>query len=99
VAPGNVSMQTTQVVIDDYMNRAVIATICCFWPVGIFAIMKSSECRSALSRGDISAAQEHSNSARQLSNVAILVGGISVVVVIIVIGVYFGAIVSSYNSY
>jgi hypothetical protein len=27
----------------DYMTRAILVTVCCCWPIGIFAIMKASE--------------------------------------------------------
>lgn len=26
----------------DFMGRAIFATLCCFWPIGIFALMKAS---------------------------------------------------------
>ncbi|XP_055998113.1 uncharacterized protein LOC125646748 isoform X1 [Ostrea edulis] len=45
LAPGPMTMNDPPP--PDYMNRAIFVTICCFWPTGIFAIMKASESRSA----------------------------------------------------
>lgn len=79
---------------EDHMCRAIFATLCCFWPVGIFAIMKASEARSAYARGDAAGGQSASASARQLSNIAIGVGIASVVISAIIVGVYVGVVLS-----
>ncbi|XP_033752723.1 proline-rich transmembrane protein 1-like [Pecten maximus] len=83
----------------DYMNRAIFTTICCFWPVGIFAIMKASEAKNAYARGDFQGARSSSNSARQLSNIAIFAGVASIVVSMIIVGVYVGLIMTNMRSY
>lgn len=79
----------------DYMNRAIFVTICCFWPTGIFAIMKASESRSAYARGDVHSARSNSNSARQLSNISIMAGVASILVAVIFVGVYVGLVLRS----
>ncbi|OWF36528.1 proline-rich transmembrane protein 1-like [Mizuhopecten yessoensis] len=83
----------------DYMNRAIFTTICCFWPVGIFAIMKASEAKNAYARGDFLGAKSNSDSARRLSNIAIFAGVASIVVSMIIVGVYVGLIMTNMRSY
>ncbi|XP_069132128.1 proline-rich transmembrane protein 1-like [Argopecten irradians] len=83
----------------DYMNRAIFTTICCFWPVGIFAIMKANEAKNAYHRGDFEGARSSANSARQLSNIAIFAGVASIVVSMIIVGVYVGLIMTNMRSY
>lgn len=93
VAPGPMTMNEPPP--PDYMNRAIFVTICCFWPTGIFAIMKASESRSAYARGDVHSARSNSNSARQLSNISIMAGVASILVAVIFVGVYVGLVLRS----
>ncbi|XP_022307414.1 proline-rich transmembrane protein 1-like [Crassostrea virginica] len=93
VAPGPVTMNEPPP--PDYMTRAIFVTICCFWPTGIFAIMKASESRSAYARGDFQSARSNANSARQLSNISIMAGVASVLIGIIIVGVYVGLVLRS----
>ncbi|XP_048729226.1 proline-rich transmembrane protein 1-like isoform X2 [Ostrea edulis] len=95
LAPGPMTMNDPPP--PDYMNRAIFVTICCFWPTGIFAIMKASESRSAYARGDIQSARSNASSARQLTNISIMAGVASVLVSIIIVGVYLGLILRSYS--
>lgn len=83
---------------EDHMCRAIFATFCCFWPIGIFAIMKASEARSAYARGDAVSGQSASSSARQLSNIAIGVGVASIVIAAIIVGVYVGVVLSYFGN-
>ena len=39
----------------DYFGYSIFVTICCCWPIGIFAIMKASATREAIARGDMQA--------------------------------------------
>ncbi|BFZ16189.1 hypothetical protein BsWGS_19228 [Bradybaena similaris] len=84
--PGTILTTT----VPDNMGLAIFATFCCFLPLGIFAIMKASDSRSHLARGDISAALITSNESRRLSLIAIGIGvlmiiGIIVAVVVVVV--------------
>ncbi|XP_069132129.1 proline-rich transmembrane protein 1-like [Argopecten irradians] len=83
----------------DYMTRAIFTTVCCFWPVGIFAIMKASEAKNAYARGDFQRARELSDSARRFSNIAIFAGVASIIVSMIIVGVYVGLIMTNMRSY
>ncbi|BFZ05199.1 hypothetical protein BsWGS_08238 [Bradybaena similaris] len=79
----------------DRMRAAIFATLCCFWPTGIVAIMRASDARSALARGDIASAQAHARSAKSMIIISVVVGGIAYIVLGIIIGVYVGIIMSS----
>ncbi|KAK3594040.1 hypothetical protein CHS0354_040799 [Potamilus streckersoni] len=82
----------------DYMNRAIFATLCCFWPTGICAIMKASDARQALARGDIAGAHSSAQSARQFVNISIIAGVLSIVVACVIIGIYVGIVVNSFTN-
>lgn len=78
----------------DYLGYSIFVTICCCWIIGIFAIMKSAECRSAVSAGDRTTAEEKSRQAKRLANIALGLGIVSVVCSIVLIAVYYGVILS-----
>ncbi|XP_059155540.1 proline-rich transmembrane protein 1-like [Physella acuta] len=84
----------------DQMCAAIFVTLCCFWPTGIVAIMRASDARNALARGDLASAQVHSRSARSMVIISVVIGIIAFVVAAIIIGVYVGlAVNSSYSTY
>ncbi|XP_022783540.1 proline-rich transmembrane protein 1-like isoform X2 [Stylophora pistillata] len=58
----------------DYQGLAWFACLCCCWPVGILAILKSNEVRNSMARGDYNSARVASNSARTFSYLAIGLG-------------------------
>ncbi|KAH9488913.1 hypothetical protein Btru_058646 [Bulinus truncatus] len=53
-------------VVPDNMAMAIFAIFCC-WPLGIAAIMKASDSRTALARNDIPSAIANANDARRYS--------------------------------
>ncbi|XP_070561576.1 proline-rich transmembrane protein 1-like [Ptychodera flava] len=59
---------------DDYMGFAIFTTLCCFWPVGIFAILKARDVHKKTWQGDTSGALQSSRTARRLSIIALVVG-------------------------
>ncbi|CAG5116601.1 unnamed protein product [Candidula unifasciata] len=83
----------------DHMCSAIFVTLCCFWPTGIVAIMRASDARSALARGDVAAAHSYANSAKSMVTISIIVGIIAFIVVGIIIGVYVGIVVNSLRDY
>ncbi|KAK3612498.1 hypothetical protein CHS0354_024468 [Potamilus streckersoni] len=93
-APRQQTIRTQQAP-QDYINRAIFATLCCFWPTGICAIIKACDARQALARGDVASARESSESARKLTMISIIAGVLSIVVVCIIVGVYVGIAVNS----
>ncbi|BFZ04068.1 hypothetical protein BsWGS_07107 [Bradybaena similaris] len=72
------------VTVDDHMSLAVFACLCCFWPVGLIAILKANESREALARGDVQAATLKSREARKFALVSIGAGVIMLITVIVI---------------
>ncbi|OWF45062.1 proline-rich transmembrane protein 1-like [Mizuhopecten yessoensis] len=77
---------------EDNMVRAIIATFFCFWPIGMFAIWKAMESKSAYNRGDVAMAHAHANSSRQLANFAIGFGTCSIIAAFIYVVVLYSVI-------
>jgi hypothetical protein len=77
---------------DDYLFYSIFVTVCCCWLVGIFAIVSSSECRSAIATGDRLTAEIKSRSARSKANLALGLGIASLVAFGVIMGVYYGLI-------
>ncbi|XP_072113509.1 proline-rich transmembrane protein 1-like [Mobula birostris] len=63
----------------DYLPIAVLTTVCCFWPTGIFAIFKAVQVRTAIARGDMVSAEIASREARNFSFISLAVGIASMV--------------------
>ncbi|CAL1538280.1 unnamed protein product [Lymnaea stagnalis] len=82
----------------DHMCAAIFVTLCCFWPTGIVAIMRASDARSALARGDIPAATAHARSAKSMVTISVVIGIIAFVLVAIIIGVYVGLAMRAIND-
>ncbi|XP_070559123.1 proline-rich transmembrane protein 1-like [Ptychodera flava] len=100
VAPAPQTMIHVQRVPDDHMGLAIFATICCFWPVGIFAILKARDVHKRAYEGDMMGSEQASRSARMLSLVSLGVGiGIIVLSIIIVIVSMVTAANAVNNSY
>ncbi|XP_077978571.1 uncharacterized protein LOC144434008 [Glandiceps talaboti] len=58
----------------DHLALAIFATVCCFWPTGIFAILRASDARVAAARNDLTTAWDHANKAKKMSCVSIGIG-------------------------
>ncbi|XP_070564700.1 proline-rich transmembrane protein 1-like [Ptychodera flava] len=58
----------------DHLALAIFATVCCFWPTGIFAILRASDARSAAAANDLNRAWDYANKARKLSWISIGIG-------------------------
>ncbi|XP_013397293.1 proline-rich transmembrane protein 1 [Lingula anatina] len=87
----------------DHMIYAIVVTIFCCWPIGIFAIMKALACRDAINRGDITEAQAKSAEARRMSHWALGVGIGFIVLIILFLVIFYAAVLPSlfhsYNEY
>ena len=81
---------------DDYMCYSIFVTLCCCWLIGIFAILRSSECRAAIAAGDRVTAEVRSSEARSRAHLALGLGIGSIIFSFIFVGVYIGIIVNSY---
>lgn len=53
--------------------------------------------RAAYARGDIASSKENSRSAKQLSNIGIAAGAVSLVIAMILMGVYIGLIMKTHG--
>ncbi|XP_031567663.1 proline-rich transmembrane protein 1-like [Actinia tenebrosa] len=78
----------------DHCVLSWFACLCCFWPVGICAIINSSNARDAINRGDLASANNYSQTAKKYAMIAIVVG-ICVILLSIILRV---ALVSSSSS-
>jgi len=82
---------------NDYMGYALFTTICCCWIVGLFAISRSSECRTAVRLGNRPEAMMRSRQAKKYSHIALALGIVSIAVAATIFGVYYGFMVSRYR--
>lgn len=96
VAPAPMSMNEPPP--QDYTKRALFATLCCCFPIGLCALMNASASKKALARGDLNAARNSANSARTLSTVAFIVGIVTILGTAVVVGVYVYFILSITNT-
>jgi uncharacterized membrane protein len=75
---------------NDYMSYSLFVTICCCWIVGLFAIARSTECRTAIRLGNRPEAELKSHQARKYSHIALGLGILSIVMAAVVFGLYYG---------
>jgi len=75
---------------NDYMGYSLFVTICCCWIVGLFAVARSSECRTAIRMGNRQEAVMRSQQARKYAHIALGLGIVSIAVAIVIFGVYYG---------
>ena len=66
---------------ENYLLFAIITTIACCWPIGIFSIINAAKVSSAYNAGDYQGAINASASAKKLAIVTACVGGISWIIV------------------
>jgi hypothetical protein len=71
--------------IPDNMGLAIFACLCCFWPLGLFAIFRANESQNANARGDIQGATKSGRDARTFSLISIALGIIIIIVVSVAI--------------
>lgn len=80
---------TTVIHVQATPNYTALSIIAClvFWPIGIFALLRSLKVNKQLCVGDIAGAIRSSNSAKKLSIISIIVGFICYILVIVLISV------------
>ncbi|XP_011410461.1 PREDICTED: proline-rich transmembrane protein 1-like [Amphimedon queenslandica] len=83
----------------DYLIKAIIALICCFWPLGIFAVYKAVEARRLYQEGQYDSAEKTSKEAGYFTKLTCIVGcimqGITWAIIIFtyaVVGITIGAL-------
>jgi hypothetical protein len=82
---------------NDYMGYAMFVTICCCWIVGLFAIARASECRTAIRLGNRQEAVMKSRQAKKNSHIALALGIVSAAVAATIFGIYYGFMASRYR--
>ncbi|MDR1603132.1 MAG: CD225/dispanin family protein [Tannerella sp.] len=80
---------------DNYLVWAILSTVLCCWPIGIFAIVNSSKVGSAYHSGDYEGAQKASDNAKKLAIWTAVSGVIVWVVFIIIYAIIIAAGISS----
>jgi hypothetical protein len=68
---------------DDFLCQSIFATICCCWCIGIVAILKSVDCRSAIATGNRQRAEESSREAKKYTYITVGVGAALIVAYVI----------------
>lgn len=58
----------------NYLKYTIFVTVCCFWPIGVMAIMRAADSQIAAARGDLNFAQVNARKAKKLANIALGVG-------------------------
>ncbi|XP_057308395.1 calcium-binding protein P-like [Hydractinia symbiolongicarpus] len=72
------------VAVDNHSGLAWFSCLCCCWPIGIAAIVKSNEVNNAIAAGDFVRAQRASADARKYAIIAIIIGLIAVPTIIVI---------------
>jgi len=83
----------------DHLVMAILVTVCCCLPLGIIAVIKSTECRSARARGDRANAIENSRQAKKFSLIGLGVGIGIIVLVLALYGIVIGLAFSQQSHY
>ena len=81
----------------DHLVMAILVTICCCLPLGIVAILKSTECRSARMRGDRDNALFYGREAKKFSMIGLGCGIALIVIIMAIYGVAIGVAMSTVN--
>lgn len=75
--PGNMMMPLSSqdtTIPEDHKILAWFACLCCFWPVGIIAVLKSTQVHSHLARGDVNSARIASADVKKYALIAVCIG-------------------------
>ncbi|XP_074646290.1 uncharacterized protein LOC141902456 [Tubulanus polymorphus] len=105
-APGNQQIIVAQAAPlanppSDYLVMAILVLLCCFWPLGIVAVIKSTEVRDAIRRGDGPGAQQLSREARRWCMITLGCGialHVLWIAVLIIYLIFFASYIASTTS-
>ncbi|XP_046856815.1 cell death-inducing p53-target protein 1 homolog isoform X8 [Xenia sp. Carnegie-2017] len=81
--PQLVAVTIMNPIVNDHMGLSIFACLCCCWPIGIFAIIKSSESKNHYHAGNYDEAKRSAKTARNLAIIAIICGIILALLMII----------------
>jgi len=79
----------------DHLVMAILVTVCCCLPLGIVAILKSTECRSARMVGDRNRAQLNSREAKKFALIGLACGIAIIVGTLALYGVVIGITIAN----
>lgn len=71
----------------DYLVLSLITLLCCFFPVGIFALIQSLKARFAAQDGNFGAAEQASYNARCLNILGIVLGTVIIISLLILFAI------------
>ena len=74
----------------DYMAYSLFVTVCCCWVLGLFAVARSAECRTAIRMGNRAEAQLKGRQARRYAHMGLAFGVVCVASSAAILGVYYG---------
>ncbi len=85
---------------DNNLVWAIVCTVLCCWPIGIFAIIKSTSVNKLWAQGDYAGAQKAADDAKKYSIWGGVAGAILIVIVMILsfAGAFAGA-TADYSGY
>lgn len=86
---------------DNHLAWAIISTILCCWPIGIFSIIKSTKVNSLWQQGDYEGAQKASADAKKFAIYAIVAGVVLIVLYLIFVLVFGigGAMLNGFDDF
>jgi hypothetical protein len=65
---------------ENYLVFAILSTVFCCWPIGIFSIINAAKVSSAYNAGDYQGAIKASANAKKLAILTACLGGISYII-------------------
>ncbi|XP_063399981.1 transmembrane protein 91-like [Mytilus trossulus] len=68
----------------DYMGYALMACLCCFWPLGLIAIRYANIANDAKARGDFEEARKQNSNARSMIIASVFFGLITIAAVVVI---------------
>ena len=77
---------------DNHMAMAIISTLLCCWPIGIFAIIKANKVSNLWHQGRKHEAYEAANSAKNLATASMVLGFIISVIYVIYMSAVMGGL-------
>jgi len=60
--------------VPNYLVHSIVATLCCCLPLGVVALVYSSQVNTKLAAGDIAGAEESSRKAKKWAIVTLIIG-------------------------
>jgi hypothetical protein len=76
--------------VNNYMIWAILSTVLCCWPTGIFALIYATQVNTKIATGDIAGAQEDAKKAKMWCWITFAAGIAGLILIII----FWGAIVA-----